>query len=298
MPELPEVECLRQSPLPSLLGRRVRSATLFRADMLEVVATTPRRNSPHHSTTPPGTTIDSGELLLQGCRITALRRHGKQLALLGVIRARCRVLVVHLGMTGQVRYFPPGRALDFLSHVHARWELDSGGTLVFRDPRRFGGLWALPTLSCLDARWRALGADALTIRGDTLSEALAGSRRAIKAALLDQGILAGVGNIYADEALFDAHIAPQTPAGAVPGAAMNRLAMAIRSVLAAAIQAGGSTISDYLDADGKKGTYQSARRVYGRAGEPCPHCHGLLSQTLIAQRTTTWCPRCQPHYRS
>lgn len=288
MPELPEVECLKRSLLPHLEGKFVTSAMLFRSDMLDVTGTP----SAH-----PETKATASHLL-QGCRITALRRHGKQLALVGVADSESRVLVLHLGMTGQVKHLRPGESVKSLTHVHALWRLDSGDRLVFRDPRRFGGMWAIPSESHLDARWKELGPDALTIQSAALAAALACSRRAIKTALLDQAVLAGVGNIYADEALFRARLHPLTPAQSITRKNVARLATAIRTVLATAIKAGGSTLSDYFDANGKPGRYQSKRLVYDRAGEPCRVCKTVLYHDVVAQRTTTWCPSCQPHYRS
>ncbi|MBC7771629.1 MAG: bifunctional DNA-formamidopyrimidine glycosylase/DNA-(apurinic or apyrimidinic site) lyase [Pyrinomonadaceae bacterium] len=291
MPELPEVECLRRSLLPHLIGNTITSASLLRPDMLEIAGEAPTRPA-------RGVSRSVAALLLQGCRITALRRHGKQLALLGTQRSRSRVLVFHLGMSGQVKYLSAGEPVDSLTHVHARWLLDSGGRLAFRDPRRFGGMWAISSESDLNARWAELGPDALTIQSAPLAKALASSRRAIKAVLLDQAVLAGVGNIYADEALFRSRLHPLTPAESISAVDVTRLAKEIRGVLANAIKAGGSTLNDYFDANGKPGGYQARRWVYDRAGKPCRVCKAELSHTVVAQRTTTWCPRCQPHYRS
>jgi formamidopyrimidine-DNA glycosylase len=182
-------------------------------------------------------------------------------------------------------------------HTHAIWSLElaarARATLWFRDPRRFGGLWTFPSMVEVRARWTSLGPDALTISGQELASAIADSRRAIKAALLDQGVLAGVGNIYADEALFRAGIRPAKFASRLTRDQSERLAGAIRDVLAESIQSGGSTLRDYRDAAGQAGSFQSRHRVYGRGGEPCPACGTRLTQTTIAQRTTVYCRRCQ-----
>lgn len=179
-------------------------------------------------------------------------------------------------------------------HVHATWAFDSGATLCFEDPRRFGLLRVFRSLGVLKEHWAALGPDALTITSDDLGRALQKTRRPIKAALLDQRLLAGVGNIYADESLFLARVNPQIPADRLSPKHAARLAEAIRRVLAQAVEAGGSTLRDYADADGRPGSYQQRHAVYGRAGLVCSACPSRLSTGLVGQRTTVWCPRCQP----
>lgn len=247
--------------------------------------------------------------LLQGCRVVEIRRKGKQMAIIavpllrGTGRARQdnspRVLVVHLGMSGQLVYSAPGGPPARTDHVHAQWTIvpasaeHDAGALTFRDPRRFGGLWTLRGSSALDEHWRALGSDAAgPDLGGAIQRVLA-SRRAIKAALLDQRVVAGIGNIYADESLFDAGIAPQRRADSLTPRDLERLIGAISRVLRTAIDAGGSTIRDYLDAQGGAGTFQTQHKVYARAGLPCVRCGGVLLTAPIAQRTTVWCPRCQ-----
>lgn len=276
MPELPEVESTRRSLLP-LLGGRVIAVDLRRADVVEG----PR----------------GPDALLAGSSILALHRRGKQLAIEG---AR-GVVLVHLGMTGQLEFSAAdthGRPTHD-RHTHAVWSLElatppgSSGVLWFRDPRRFGGLWTFASMRDVHARWAALGPDALTISGEELAHAVKGSRRAIKAALLDQGVLAGVGNIYADEALFRTGIRPDKLAARITREQSERLAAAIREVLGESIQSGGSTLRDYRDAAGKAGSFQSRHRVYGRGGEACAVCGTRLTQTTIAQRTTVYCRRCQ-----
>jgi formamidopyrimidine-DNA glycosylase len=272
MPELPEVERIRQTLLRLVVGRRVVGATLRRRD----VCTGRKRPAD----------------LLVGATIADVRRHGKQLAVVG---HDGRVLCVHLGMTGQITVLPPAAKADGRNHVHAVWRLDPPGRLAFRDPRRFGGLWTFPSMAALvSERWSVLGADALTIAPDVLGSALGRTQRAVKAALLDQAVLAGVGNIYADESLFIARLHPGRNAGTLSPAEVARLAAAIRTVLADAVAAGGSTLRDYTDADGQPGSYQRSHRVYARGGLPCVVCTRPLRQTLLAQRTTTYCSRCQP----
>lgn len=284
MPELPEVETLRRSLEPLLLGRRIHRATLLRRDVLVLPGDPPggwtrSRSSSNPPPVPPAA-------LLEGEVVDVLLRRGKQLA---IASKSGRTLLVHLGMTGSLRL--TGDPTD--THVHARWLLDSGQTLLFRDPRRFGGLWALNSRNDLAARWAALGPDALSLDGPALRTRLTGSHRPIKAALLDQTCVAGVGNIYADEALFLAGIRPTRRASRLSRAEGDALAAAIGTVMHRALAAGGSTLRDYVNAVGSPGNAQAGHQVYGRAGLACLRCGGPLSDGLVAQRQTVWCRRCQ-----
>ncbi len=181
-----------------------------------------------------------------------------------------------------------------LGHVHAQWRFDDGARLVFRDPRRFGRLWAFPSLHALrDARWSGLGPDGLSLTAAQLRVALAGSRRPVKGALLDQTRVAGVGNIYADEALFAAGVGPSRAAGSLTKPEHTRLAREIRRILNRAIKAKGSSLRDHTTPEGAPGAFQLAHKVYGRGGHPCKVCGGPLLCEQIAQRTTVSCPACQ-----
>jgi formamidopyrimidine-DNA glycosylase len=226
-----------------------------------------------------------------GEQIERLHRHGKELAI--VSRGGASVCV-HLGMSGQLWHCPPGERLTRRDHVHCVWHLGERGRLVFRDPRRFGGLWCYASLRDLaEVRWSRLGPDALRIDTRSLRQRLAGVRRSIKAALLDQGVVAGIGNIYADEILFAAGIHPQSVASALPSDRCRQLAGEIRRVLADAVRSGGSTIRDYVDGSGAAGSYALQHRVYGRAGEPCTVCGQTLGGITLAQRATVLCGGCQ-----
>lgn len=288
MPELPEVERLRRSLEPHILGKRVASARLRRRDICESFAGEPPTITPVRT---------APERLLLGSTITGTLRRGKQLALFADTG---RILCVHLGMSGQLLFRPGPPTRPLPTHVHALWTLTSAdgsihGTLLFRDPRRFGGLWTFDSLAALrHARWNRLGPDALLVWPRALRKAFAGSRRAVKAALLNQSVVAGVGNIYADEALFKARIHPARDAANITEQECANLAGAIRRTLRRAIQSGGSTIRDYRDADGNAGTASLHHAVYGRSGQPCRVCRHRLSSGLLAQRTTVWCPVCQP----
>ncbi len=277
MPELPEVERVGRTVAPSVVGRVLQRVELKRRDVVEGDA--------------------SPRALLADAEIASVRRHGKQLAL---VACDGRCLVVQLGMTGQLLVTTEAE-LARLTHMHVSWTI--GGTtaavgasdvrLVFRDPRRFGGLTPCATIEVLEARWASLGPDALTIEPSELAAGLAGSRRPIKSALLDQNVLAGVGNIYADEALFGAGLSPRRLAGRLTMVEVARLSRRVREVLSASIEAGGSTLRDFVDGDGKPGTYRDRHQVYGRGGDACMRCGKTLAKAVIAQRTTVWCRGCQ-----
>lgn len=298
MPELPEVECVRRSIEARALGLRVQHATVHRRDALCRLGE-PRGGWSRLGGTPRPTrfTRIPKHELGEGATIAAVHRHGKQLA---VELTPSGALLVHLGMTGQLLYRPPGARLPKTDHVHATWRLvddrgEPAGRLVFRDPRRFGGVWLYPTIDRLrEDRWRALGPDGLALTTPALKATLARTERPIKGALLDQSVVAGVGNIYADESLFRARIHPEHRASALPPSRVDKLRIAITGVLREALDAGGSTLRDYTDGDGATGTAQAAHRVYGRGGMPCLHCRHTLDQAILAQRTTVWCPACQP----
>jgi formamidopyrimidine-DNA glycosylase len=290
MPELPEVEVTRRRIAPHLVGRRIAS-----------VRTT--RDSYFFLTRP-----ERLRRALAGRTVTGLARRGKYLV--GDLDDRSR-LVLHLGMTGQL--FATGAAsLRLLSaarraslapeeqlafepdrHTHLRLGFSDGGAEVFfRDARKFGKvLWLRPGEGCL--RLDRLGVDALAVTGALLFERTRGKQASIKAALLDQALIAGVGNIYADEALFLAGVRPARRAGKVTRAECDVLSAALRRVLERSIETGGSSISDYVAPDGSDGEYQSERRVYARKGEPCGVCGTKIRRGVIGQRGTHWCPKCQ-----
>ena len=285
LPELPEIAHLKRSLEPRLLGAVVRAVSLHRPDIVRNRSRRPRRHE-----------------LLGGQTIGRLERHGKELA---VVAESGPVLCIHLGMSGQLWFCPGGERLGRRDHVHCVWRIAStprpgahakseGGRLVFRDPRRFGGLWIFPSIEDLRAlRWSRLGPDALSLDARTLAARLGKTARPIKTALLDQRVVAGIGNIYADEILFAARIHPLRPAGRLRRPALDTLAAAIRQTLRLATRAGGSTIRDYVDGGGRRGRFTTRHRVYGRAGEPCARCHRTLRPIRLAQRATVFCPACQ-----
>ncbi len=231
--------------------------------------------------------------MLQDATVASLERRGKQLA---IVADDGRCLVIQLGMSGQVLVVDDPNAVSVHTHVHAVWTIDPGDSIMlFRDPRRFGGLRPVRSIERLRSiAWKTLGPDALVIEGAMLAHAAGASRRPIKSVLLDQSVLAGVGNIYADESLFRACLHPLAPANSLEAETWNTLASCIRDVLHEAISQGGSTLRDYVDALGRSGSATQSHRVYGRRGLPCLACGTALAHALVAQRATVWCPRCQP----
>jgi formamidopyrimidine-DNA glycosylase len=197
--------------------------------------------------------------------------------------------IVHLGMTGRLLVTTPDSPIA--AHTHARLDLASGRELRFVDPRRFG------RLEFRDLRrgigFGGPGAEPLTIGSREFAALFHARRTPIKAALLNQSLLAGVGNIYADESLFQAGIRPRRQASRVTGAELERLRQALVKVLRRAIRLGGSSVSDYVGADGERGFFQLEHCVYQRTGEPCRRCETLIQRIVVAGRGTHYCPNCQ-----
>jgi formamidopyrimidine-DNA glycosylase len=179
--------------------------------------------------------------------------------------------------------------------VHVRWYLDGGGAIEFHDPRRFGGIWTFPDAAAArTARWGRLGPDAQHITSSQLFHGLQNTRRAVKAALLDQHLLAGLGNIYVDELLFACHIRPTISARRLTPEHTHQLMTAMRLLLQRAIDAHGSSVRSYVDAAGRRGEFQLHHQVYGRGGEPCPCCRTPLRSIRVGGRSSVFCTRCQP----
>lgn len=293
---------MRRALASALVGRRVVSARVHRRDAVVAPGDPPGGfgRSTRAGRAPARPTRLTSSALLAGGQIRSVERHGKQLAL---ITTDGRAALIHLGMTGQVRVLAPGTRLEVGpgragAHAHVTWRVAdpegaSGGRVVFCDPRRFGGVWAGLDEAGLRERWARLGPDGLGVTGAMLRARLGGSARAIKAALLDQAVVAGVGNIYADEALFGAGVAPTRAARDLSESEADALASALVSVFRAALEAGGSTLRDYRAPDGTPGRATGLHRVYGRGGEACGACGGVLTRTQVAQRTTVFCPVCQ-----
>ena len=280
MPELPEVETVRRGLEGVLVGREVVAVGLGPHDVVRASAAARRvyrRPKPAE--------------MLAGDTVAAVHRHGKQLAMEGGSGA---AVWIHLGMSGQLRLVADPAAEPPPPHRHAWWTLADGGELRFVDPRRFGGLAVHPSLDDLRReRFAALGPDALAATPARLHRALGRTRRPLKAALLDQAVLAGLGNIYADEACHAAKLSPHRPADGVSRGEIEALVRGIRRILRRAISLGGSTLRDHTDAHGVAGRAQTLHRVYGRGDAPCRGCGTTLVRTLLVQRTTVHCPACQ-----
>ncbi len=196
-------------------------------------------------------------------------------------------LLVHLGMTGRLLVSAP--EVPWPPHTHAVLSLSDGRELRFVDPRRFGRLNVVRE----ESGYQGPGAEPTTISPEAFARLFKGRKLAIKAALLNQSILHGVGNIYADEALFRAGIRPRRAAGRLSRTELGRLHAALQQVLARAIELGGSSVSDYVDAAGVRGFFQLEHKVYGRAGETCNDCATPLKKIIVGGRTTIYCPKCQ-----
>lgn len=284
MPELPEVETVRRGLAPALVGRRIARARTKRADL--------------RFPFPPRFAAR-----LSGRRVDALERRAKYLL---AHLDDGAVWITHLGMTGRWTILGAKRQPgDFYyaeppdpAHTHVVIEIEKGARLEFNDPRRFGYM-DLIAGDNLDAHpfFKDLGPEPLgnEFNEPYLKRAFAGKKTSVKAALLDQRVIAGLGNIYVVEALHRAGIAPTKEAGRISARRLDRLYHAIRAVLEEAIEAGGSTLSDYAGADGAQGGFQHRFRVYDREGEKCAKqdCGGIIVRAAHGGRSSFWCPRCQ-----
>jgi formamidopyrimidine-DNA glycosylase len=274
MPELPEVETVANGVHARIHGQTIRSVWTS--------------NKPQTFKSPPDEIIE----VLTGSRIERVHRVGKTIVvdLSRKDLSRKKKLaqfLVHLGMTGRLLVSTLDTPIP--PHTHAILTLSSGKELRFIDPRRFGRL----SIVAPDTRYEGPGAEPLTIPLEDFIALFRNRKTAIKAALLNQSLLHGVGNIYADEALFHAGIRPTRHAGRLTRAELSRLRDALIKVLTEAIQLGGSSVSDYVDADGVAGFFQLRHHVYSRTGQPCRVCGTPIKRIVIGGRSTHYCPTCQ-----
>ena len=249
MPELPEVETTRRGIL-AVVGGTISAVDVRRAGVIEGAR--------------------EPAALLMGCRVTQVLRWGKELLIGGKTgkHAEERAIGVHLGMTGSLRLYQAQPTEDRRKHTHVVWTLADGRRLEFHDPRRFGGVWTFTSMQEAQAlRWTKLGPDALIITPTQLHAGLQRTRRALKAALLDQTVIAGLGNIYVDELLFRAGVHPGLRASRLRLERVEMMVPLMRDLLRRAIRGRGSTVRDYLDGEGKQGSFQFQHQVYGRGGE-------------------------------
>jgi formamidopyrimidine-DNA glycosylase len=265
MPELPEVETIVRSLRPALVGQRIAAVRHLRPDILS----------------PPD--FDLVKSLVHR-KILAISRRGKKIVFdLGAAGR----FYIHLGMSGRLTIQISGTQPK--PHTHLILMI-GGRELHFVDPRRFGGVFWLGIDQFADT---GLGPEPLEMRAAQLARALAGTHRAIKTALMDQKLVAGLGNIYVDESLFSAGIHPQIPANEIPRHQITRLNRSIKRVLRRALRHRGSTLRDYRDANGQAGEFQKIHRVYDRAGESCVICGTSIVRIVLGGRSTHFCPKCQ-----
>jgi formamidopyrimidine-DNA glycosylase len=223
---------------------------------------------------------------LAGRTVSTIARRGKRIVL---TLDDGNALYVHLGMTGRLMVVTPDTPIE--PHTHFIADLASGTQLRFRDPRRFGGIfWLGREVSPGDTR---MGPEPLTMTPAQLAAKMSRTKRAVKNALMDQNVVAGLGNIYVDESLFAAGIHPLRRADRLKADEIARLNKAIKLTLKRAIRHRGSTLRDYVDADGARGGFQNLHRVYARAGEPCHGCDTPLKRIVLGGRSTHFCPKCQ-----
>jgi len=273
MPELPEVETIRLALEPHLVGRRFEHVDIQ----------DPRLVRPFEATAVAAE--------LEGERVAALERRGKYL----IVRFESgRALLIHLRMTGSLRHAAPG-SLDDDPHRRAVVNLDDGSDVAYRDVRRFGTWHLLEPEEVGDYLAQRLGQEPLerSFTARRLAERLEGRRAPIKAALLDQRTVAGLGNIYVDEALWRAEVHPLRPAASLDPDEVARLVKGIRDALRTGIARQGASLRDYSTPDGGRGRMQERFRVYGRAGEPCARCGSPIDKIRAGGRGTWYCPNCQ-----
>jgi len=270
VPELPEVETTRRGLGRHLRGRHIRAV----------------RVHDHRLRWPVTPGLDA---LLRGQQVRAIERRAKYL----LLRCTSGTLIVHLGMSGNLRVVPAPTAR--LPHDHVELHLDSGSTLRFNDPRRFGCFLYTTEAPRSHKLLRGLAPEPLTagFDGSYLHRVTRGRRVAIKTLLLNGRLVTGVGNIYASEALYRARIRPRRMARSLTRPEAARLVRAVRAVLAQAIRAGGTTLRDYLRADGSPGYFRQRLYVYERAGRPCRRCGTAVRALTQGQRSSYYCPGCQ-----
>lgn len=273
MPELPEVEVIRRGLLPLVVGRRVDQIVCANRKLRLAVPRAKLRR------------------WIRGQEIKGVERRSKYL-LIGMINGA--FLVVHLGMTGRLGLFPVGAGVA--KHDHLRWRLDNDFELRFNDARRFGSVQVVgPGVDPETELFGNLGPEPLgkDLTPSYLKGRAAGRRQPVKNFLMDGRVVVGIGNIYASETLFEAGILPQTPAESLMLGDWQRIVRKSREVLSRAIDCGGSTISDYVNASGETGYFQLQLQVYGRGGQPCRHCATPIAKCVLAGRATYFCPKCQ-----
>ncbi|MDR0477551.1 MAG: bifunctional DNA-formamidopyrimidine glycosylase/DNA-(apurinic or apyrimidinic site) lyase [Desulfobulbaceae bacterium] len=270
MPELPEVETICQGLAPLIIGKTIAAIKSSGKSLRQPVP------------------LAEMTAALPGQTIKGIRRRAKYLLI------ECGgLLIIHLGMTGNLGLFPAKMPPE--KHCHVRFHFNSGDELRYRDSRRFGRIVFFPAPFAEAERqfFATTGPEPFACDAAWLAAKTSGMQAPVKAALLNGTLIAGIGNIYASESLFRARIGPQRATASLTMAEWQRLLAAIQEVLREAIICGGSTISDYVNAQQKSGCFQMNFMVYGRSGQTCHQCGATITQTRIAGRSTFFCPQCQ-----
>ncbi|MCH2107797.1 MAG: bifunctional DNA-formamidopyrimidine glycosylase/DNA-(apurinic or apyrimidinic site) lyase [Polyangiaceae bacterium] len=267
MPELPEVENVRKQLAPSFVSRTIQE--IWAGPNSYFFITPPRQLKRE----------------LPGKKVRALARHGKYLV---ATLSDDSQLLLHLGMTGQLTT----QVQEQDRHLHLIFKMSRGKTIYFRDVRKFGKVeWIAPGES--STRLEKLGPDALELEGEALYRASRNRKIPVKTLLLDQKVSAGIGNIYADEALFRAGIRPSRPSSRLTKSEAIKLAREVRQILALAVSAGGSSINDYMQPNGNEGDFQHLHKIYGKTGETCSECEAKIQRVVLGGRSSHFCRRCQ-----
>jgi len=278
MPELPEVETVVRGLQRVLPGRRILDVRLGKTDFIDDPAALAKN--------------------LPGRRIARVRRHGKFIVVElegGGAGAVSSSLLIHLGMTGQIIFCAPDAPIA--PHTHVFFALDDAREMRYTDIRRFGQMRLLVN-GAQDSALGALGLDPLEATETEFSARVGGRSARVKALLLDQHVLRGMGNIYTDESLWRARIHPRRLGATLSRVELHELFRAIRQALTEAIRLRGSSVSDYVDAEGMRGEYQFRHRVYQREGQKCFRCKTRICREVVAGRSSYFCPRCQPAPRA
>ena len=282
MPELPEVETVARGLQKTILGRTILSVALGKTDFIDDPAAL--------------------ELHLPGRRIEAVERYGKFMMLRLSAAGRPAIvssneapaaasLLVHLGMTGNLASWAAEQPHE--KHTHVWMALDDGRELRYTDPRRFGRIAYLAG-DAIPEELQRFGADPLLVSAEAFAAVVRSRRARIKALLLDQSVLRGVGNIYADESLWSAKIHPARVGANLTVVQTRKLLRVLQGILQNAIKMRGSTIADFQDGNGEPGEYQKQHRAYGREGRKCFRCGAMIRRTIVAGRSSYYCPKCQP----
>ena len=286
MPELPEVETVARGLQKSIAGRRIVSVRLGKTDFIDDPVALEQQL--------PGRQIEKVERYGK-FMLLRLSEPSKRLAASENGDTEGASLLVHLGMTGQLA--PCASGEPCAKHTHVWFALDDGRELRYTDPRRFGRM-AYLSGKFLTTELQAFGADPLLVSAEEFASGIRSRKTQIKALLLNQSVLRGVGNIYADESLWRAKIHPARRGWDLSKKQLAVLRRVLQDVLKKAILARGSSISDFLDADGEPGEYQRHHRVYGREGKRCYRCDTVIRRVIVAGRSSHFCPKCQPAPRS